>query len=91
MLQLCQPVAINKIFRVSNLFSQGFLSGQGYELIAFFLLFKSQKLSEELMQLRKDYADLAAKTSSRLPDAFIDLNYLFYFIYDDSGAHGARG
>ena len=43
------------------------------------------------MQLRKDYADLAAKTSSRLPDAFIDLNYLFYFIYGDSGAHGARG
>lgn len=60
--------------------------------MAFFLLFKSQKLSEELMQLRKDYADLAAKTSSRLPDAFIYLNYLiYYFIYDDSGAHGARG
>jgi len=32
------------------------------------------------MQLRKDYADLVAKTSSRLPDVFIDLNYLFYFI-----------
>lgn len=44
------------------------------------------------MQLRKDYADLAAKTSSRLPDAFIYLNYLiYYFIYDDTRAHGARG
>ena len=32
------------------------------------------------MQLRKDYADLAAKTSSRLPDAFIYLNYLILFM-----------
>ena len=44
------------------------------------------------MQLRKDYADLAAKTSSRLPDPFIDLYYLcLSAVYDDSGAHGARG